>query len=186
MAVLMTPADECGRPHRRTALQAEYLFESGDTAAAAALLEPLIASAPSGGDRARLLALLARIRHFGDDVESGTALNTQALAEAGNDSRLAAGLHEGIAWGLFLMRDDLAEAARHARAAVRAARKSTDDVALGEAYAVEAVTSLAIGAGARGAIERAMALEPAFEHVRVLRHPSYAKGYVALCADRTR
>jgi DNA-binding NarL/FixJ family response regulator/tetratricopeptide (TPR) repeat protein len=184
MAVRMTPGENADERRRRTALQAEYLFESGDTAGAAALLEPLIESMPRGPERAPLLALLARIRHFGDDVESGTALNAQALAEAGHDHRLAASLHEGLAWGLFLMRDDLAEAARQARAAVRAARKATDDIALGEAYAVEAVTSLAIGAASRGAIDRAMELEPAFVHVRVLRHPSYAKGYVALCADR--
>jgi DNA-binding CsgD family transcriptional regulator len=127
---------------------------------------------------------MARIRHFGDDVESGTALNEQALAEARGDDRLLAGLHEGIAWGLFLMRRDVAAAARHARAAVRAAERAGDEIARGEAYAVKAVTSQATGASPTEAIAKALALESAFAHVRVLRHPAYAQAYLLLCQDR--
>ena len=184
LAARLTPADLGAERRRRTAAHAEYLFESGDTAAAAALLESLIASTPGGPERARLLALLARIRHFGDDVAAGVALNEQALAESGSDDLLTAGIHEGLAWGRFLMRDDLQGAAQHARAAVEAAERAGDDVAIGEALAVQALTSQAIGRPDEAALERAVALEPAFRDLRVLRHPSYARAYALACMDR--
>jgi DNA-binding CsgD family transcriptional regulator/tetratricopeptide (TPR) repeat protein len=184
MAVRLTPRDREDDRRRRAAVQAEYLFEAGDTASAAALLEPLIAATPPGAERAGLLGLLARIRHFGDDIESGVDLNRQALADSGSDDRLAAGIHEGLAWGYFLTRADLAEAARHARLSVKAARKVGDKVALAEALAAEGLTSLAIGEPSTDAIEQAMALEPALRHLRVLRHPSYPKAYALLCMDR--
>ena len=184
LAVRMTPADSLSERSRRTAMQSEYLFESGDTASASALLEPLIAIVPAGIERATLLAQLARIKHFGDDIESGLALSLEALQDAAGSDRLVASLHEGIAWALFLIREDLAGAAQHAKDAVGAARRAGDDVALAEAYAVEAVTTMAIGSPSRDAINRAVALEPAMSELRVLRHPSYAKAYVMLCTDR--
>lgn len=183
-AVRLTPSD---RPHdreRRAAARAEYLFEAGDTASAAALLESLIASVPRGIGRARLLAMLARVRHFGDDVETGTAINEEALADATGDDQLSASLHEGIAWGRFLMRDDVPEAARHAGLAVRAAERAGDDIALGEALAAQGLISLAVGKLDDSSIERAMGLEPAFRDLRVLRHPSYARGYALALTDR--
>ena len=184
LAVRMTPPAQQVGHQRRTAMQAEYLFESGDTSAAAELLDRLIPVVPSGSAKAAVLALQARVRHFGDDVETGVALNRRALAEAGRDDRLLAGIHEGLAWGLLLMRHELPEAARHARSSVRAARRVGDDIALAEGLAVEALTSLAIGAPIPGAMERALELEPALIDLRVLRHPSYAHAYALACTDR--
>jgi DNA-binding CsgD family transcriptional regulator len=183
LSATLTPDAAGPDRRRRVALRAEYIFQSGDTPSAAILLDGVIESTPAGPERAAYLALLARMRHFGDDLIRGIELNELALEEAGDLPELAAGLHEGIAWGLFLTRGNLANAAEHARSAVRDAELAADDVALAEALAVEAVTGLAIGRPSPGAIDRAVELEPALMHLRVLRHPSYAKAYLLLCTD---
>ena len=184
LAVRLTDASDLDGIRRRTELQAEYLFEAGDASAAGSLLDLLIDTTSPGRSRAPLLALLARIRHFADDVERGVELGRRALVEADGDDRLLAGIHEGLAWGLFLMRDDLLGAAHHAHASVEAAQRVGDEIALAEGLAAVAITSVAIGQLEPGAMDRAMALEPALVHLRVLRHPSYAKAYVLACTDR--
>ncbi len=183
-AVRLTPPDRASGRRRRAAARAEYLFQAGDTAAAGVLLDGVIAATPRGRTRAALLALQARIRHFGNDIASGVDANRRALAEAGRDDGLRAGIHEGLAWGLFLMRADLTAAERHARSAVLAAKRAGDDVALAESLAALAITSLAIGRQAPDAMDAAMKLEGALLDLRVLRHPSYARGYMLACTDR--
>ncbi len=183
-AVRLTRPDEPDGRRRRAAARAEYLFGAGDTSAAGQLLDSVIEATPRGRTRAALLALQARIRHFGNDIASGVDANRRALAEAGRDDGLRAGIHEGLAWGLFLMRADLRAAERHARSAVLSATRAGDDVALAESLAALAITSLAIGRPASEAMDAAMALEPALVDLRVLRHPSYARGYVLACTDR--
>lgn len=182
-AARLTPGDDDAGLRRRRAAEASYLFEAGDTPAAARLTESLVDASPPGIERARLLALLARIRHFHRDIGAGSALNELALDDATGDDRLVASLHEGLAWGRFLMRDDLRSAARHGVLAVEAAERTADPIALGEALAARAVTSLAVGVRDDDLLQRALALEPAFRDLRVLRHPSYAHGYVLACSD---
>ena len=183
LASRLTPSDRTEERLRRTAALAEYLFESGDTTSAGRLLDEALASTSRGRSRAMILALHARISHFRDDVEAGVALHRAALAEAGGDDHLIAGIHEGLAWGMFLMRADLSAAAEHARSAVLAARRANDNVALAEGLAIKAITSMAAGAPAADAMDEALSLEPALLDLRVLRHPSYAYGYVMACTD---
>ena len=184
MAARLTPEAHREEYRRRAAAQAGYQFEAGDTASAAGVLEDLIGDAPPGNERARLLALLARIRHFRDDLEAGVELNLKALSQTRGDDALAASIHEGLAWGMLMTRANLNDAAGHARSAVRAAERAKSDVALSEALAARAVTALAIGAPAGRAMDRAIQLEPALMDLRVLRHPSYAKAYLLTCTDQ--
>src|SRR6266511_4023357 len=74
----LTPPDKPVETRRRALAEAEYRFETGDPASAAALLEETLASAPSGPERAQILSLLARVHHFGADVgdRKSTRLNS--------------------------------------------------------------------------------------------------------------
>ena len=69
------PSGPARRPRHRAAIAA------GDTGLATTLLEELLADAPHGPPRARLLSRRARLAHFGDDIGASVALLRQALAE---------------------------------------------------------------------------------------------------------
>ena len=178
----LTPADKDAT--RRSLDEAEYRFEAGDVARAESVLEDAIESTAPGPTRARLLSRLARVRHFAQDVGGGVDLLREALAEAGNDPALRTEIEEGLAWGLLLMRSDLPGAAEHARSAVRFAERLDDRAALAEALAAQALTEFALGRDPTSAMQRALDLEEWTLHLRVLRHPSFAKGYLLNCEDR--
>lgn len=178
-----TPADDRAAAVRRALTEAEYRFESGDVAAAERLLGGLVAETPAGPQRARLLSRLARYRHFADDVGAGVTLLREALVEAGDEPALRVEIEEGLAWGLFLLRRQIPAAAEHARSAVRFAEAVGDPAALAEALAAEGLTAAATGLSGRASLERAVALEAATLHWRVLRHPSFAYGYWLTCVD---
>ena len=178
-----TPPDRKDDDLRRGAAEAEYLFEAGDADGAASLLDELIGLLPQGVGRARLLAQRARIAHFSDNVGAGVALLRAALDEAGTDPALRAGIEEGLAWGLMLMRTDLREAVSHAESAARLASRIGDEALLAEALAAVALTRAVVGRPALPTMRRAVALEPATRGLRVLRHPSFALGYLLTCMD---
>lgn len=180
----LTPAGAREDATRRSLDEAEYRFEAGDVARSEAVLEDALESTAPGPARARLLSRLARVRHFAEDVGGGVDLLREALAEAGDDPALRAEIEEGLAWGLMLMRSDLSGAAEHARSAVRLAERLGDRAALAEALAAQALTELALGRDPTSAMRRAMELEEWTLHLRVLRHPSFAKGYLLNCEDR--
>ena len=173
------PADRVAI-ERRSLSEAEYRFEAGAPDQAASLLDALIEEAPRGPARARLLARRARIAHFADDVGGGVRLLKRALDEAGSEAALRGEIEEGLAWGLLLMRADLSDAVRHASNAVRHA--STDS-ARAEALAAKALSRFAVGRDASAPMRAALALEPATLHLRVLRHPSFARAYQLACMD---
>lgn len=179
----LTPGPNEKKARRRGLMQAESLFEAGDTGQAAALLDELIKRSPVGLERAGLLSRQARYRHFGEDAGAGVELLRLALAEAGDDPSLRTEIEEGLAWGLLLMRRDLPAAAAHARSAVRFAKQTGDQAALAEALAAQALTEFVLGHEAAAPMERALELESATLHLRVLRHPSFAYGYLLSCAD---
>jgi DNA-binding CsgD family transcriptional regulator len=183
LAMRLTPDGDDEDRARRRLLEAQYRFESGDTAAASRILEQEIARTPPGPSRAELLARLARVRHFQSDVGGGVELLQQALAEAGSDLAIRGDIEEGLAWGLLLMRRDLDEAWSHARSAVASAEARGNQVALAEALAAVAVTEVVHGQPPTDAMARALALEPLTLHLRVLRHPAFAWAYLLTCAD---
>lgn len=168
---------------RRVLAEADYRFAAGDTGRASALLSELVACAPPGPGRARLLSRQARLRHFGEDIAGSVELLRQALAEADGDDALRGEIEEGLAWGLLLVRSDIPGASEHARAAVRLAASRGDNAALAEALASQALTDFALGRQWHETMQRALSLEESTLHLRVLRHPSFAYGYCLSCAD---
>lgn len=182
-AARLTPPDADVDGRRRSFAEAEYRFEAGETGRAAALIAALIDLTPPGIERARLLARQARFRHFGEDIRGSVALLREALAEAGDDAELHVEIEEGLVWGLLMNRDDIRGAAAHARSAVHYAERLGSDAALAEALAALAMTEALAGKDARATIDQALALEPATLGLRVLRHPSFAHGYLLNAAD---
>ncbi len=184
LARRLTPDDALEASARRTYLEAYYRFESGEAEASAELLEGLIAHAEPGPPRGRLLASLARVRHFQQDVAAGVAIQRQALAEAGADEELEGFLEESLAEGLLLMRADVAAACEHARSAAEIAERRGDQAALAEALAAVALTEQAAGMSRSDAMDRALALEPATAGLCIMRQPSFAYGTVLGCDDQ--
>lgn len=180
----MTPDLDAAGALRRGAAAAEHQFEAGDAAGAMAALGSLIDGADPGPVRARLMAMKARFSHFGDDVGEGVRLLKAALAEAGADARLRAWIDEGLAWGLLLMRSDLPAAVVHAESATRLAARAGDASLHAEALAALALARLETGQPALRQMRRAVSLEPATRGLRVLRHPSFALGYLLSCMDQ--
>ncbi|HEY6608877.1 MAG TPA: helix-turn-helix transcriptional regulator, partial [Candidatus Limnocylindria bacterium] len=179
----VTPADDRTGADRRASAEAEYRFEAGDAAGASTILDELIARVPKGQPRARLLSHRARIAHFSDDVGAGVSLLREALEEAGDDRRLRGEIEEGLAWGLMLMRADLAQAVTHAASAARHAADVGDEALQAEALAAAALTRMVVGRPSTALMKEAVALEPATRGFRVLRHPSFALGYQLSCMD---
>ncbi len=182
LARRLTPDDETAGAHRRTFLEAHCRFESGESDVSAALLEWLIERTAPGPARARVMAALARVRHFQVDVGAGVTLQRQALAEVGSDDQLRGALEESIAEGLLLTHVDLEDAARHARSAAAIAATRDDPAALGEALAAVALVGQSTGSPVPAAMARALELEPALAESCVMRQPSFAFGAI-LAAD---
>jgi DNA-binding CsgD family transcriptional regulator len=181
----LTPPAEAERALRRAVAEVDFDFEAGDTAAAAELLEGLLAEAPAGRARALLLSRRARLRHFGEDIGRSVDLLYEALAEAEGDDALRGEIEEGLAWGLLLVRRDLDGAASHAASAARIAKARGDRSALAEALAAQAVTRFVTGDDSWAEpMGRAIALEDDMAGLRVLRLPSFAYGYCLSCSDR--
>jgi DNA-binding NarL/FixJ family response regulator len=179
----LTPSDAPDAAMRRAFAEADYQFASGDTARASALLHELATRASTSTERARALSRQARVRHFERDIGSSVALLYEALAEADGDFELRAEIEEGLAWGLLLIRRDLAGAVEHARSAARFAEDRGARAALSEALAVQGLTEFMLGRDWRDTMERALSLEDATLELRILRHPSFAYGYCLTCSD---
>lgn len=180
-AVRLTPAGDRAASRLRTLAAADFHFAAGDTHRASTLLDELLPTVPSGSVRARVLGKLGRLRHFERDIGGSIALLYAARDEADDETR--GEIEEGLAWGLLLSRGDLEAAAGHARAAVELAERRADRSARAEALAVQAVADFVLGRPWQETMERALAAEDATLHLRVLRHPSFARGYISSCAD---
>ncbi|MET0773045.1 MAG: AAA family ATPase [Candidatus Limnocylindrales bacterium] len=184
LARRLTPSDESQALARRRYLESWYRFESGDGEASAVILEDLIARAEPGPWRGRLLASLARVRHFQLDVASGVAIQRQALGDAGPDDELRGFLEESLAEGLLLMRADVDEARGYARSAASIADRRGDEASLAEALSALALTEQAAGSPRSDAIERALEHEPATLDLCIMRQPSFAWGSLLASEDQ--
>jgi DNA-binding CsgD family transcriptional regulator len=162
-----------------------YAWAAGDAARAEALLGGATADV-HGPVRAQALVQLARLRVHAGDRRSAAAVYARAEEEAGDDPRLLAQVHEGLAWCLFLTREDVPGAAHHARRAVELAEAIGDDVLLGDALSVQAQSEFFQGGGLpSAAMERALAIQPDdTADVRVLRQPRMHWAVLLQCVDR--
>ncbi|HEX9599540.1 MAG TPA: AAA family ATPase [Gaiellaceae bacterium] len=173
-----TPGDRLEDLLRRSAAEAEYRIQAGDSVGARDLLEDVLETCPSGAARAELLSRLADTHFFGVDWRSAANLHRQALAEPGGDDVVRARSELGLSLALYFLQASAPEMAAHARAAVRLAERLGDRALLGQALADEAWSELLLGRGLQAAlVERACALERWMEGVPVVMRPS---SYLAL------
>ena len=180
----LTLSDRNGERARRSLQAAAYRFEAGDAAGARVLLEEVAASA-RGSELAEALARLARVHLFSGEIATAAAFFRRALdaPEVSTATRVEA--EDGLVFSLLLVREDLHEAARHARVAVELAEALGDEAVIAEVAGTQAMVEAMLGHTDRAdtALERALALEPATQHLRVLRHPSFGAGNVAIWRD---
>jgi DNA-binding NarL/FixJ family response regulator len=115
LAAASTPDDQPARAGARRLDMARQLALAGETHAAAALLERLIASAQAGMERSDALIEYGKLRQ--DDLAAAEKLFEQALAEAGGDRTRTAGIRSALSQ-LWLMRGDSAQALAQARCAL--------------------------------------------------------------------
>ena len=167
----LTPADRQENIDRR-AIDAAYLhFESGDSPRAEAQLRSVIARLEPGGQRARALVRLARVRSYRAQREAAD-LFLQAIAEAGDDRGTLAVAHEGVATCLFRLRERLSDAVDHADLAARMALELGDDALAAEATGSKLLPETLLGREtAEGTLADALALQAAANDRRVLAQP---------------
>jgi DNA-binding CsgD family transcriptional regulator len=181
----LTPAGAPEAAAGRATDAALYAWAAGDAARAEALLRDAAAEV-HGAVGAQALIHLARLRVHAGDRRSAAQVYARAEEQAGDDPRLLAQVHEGLAWCLFLTREDVPGAARHARRAVELAGAIGDTVLLGDALSVQAQSEFFQGGGLPSpAMERALAIQPAgTSDVRVLRQPRMHWAMLLQSGDR--
>jgi DNA-binding CsgD family transcriptional regulator len=134
-----------------------YYFEAGDTQRARTLLETAVATAASHDARAQARLALAGVLHHSDGPLESVPVLERALEEAGADRGLRMEVERELAHDLWL-RGDLAEARRHARAAVELAGEVGEPAALVTTAANQTLLDAAEGGVTPESLERARSL----------------------------
>jgi DNA-binding CsgD family transcriptional regulator/tetratricopeptide (TPR) repeat protein len=111
-----TRPDDVEATGNRSIVAADYHLEAGDTVRAHALLEGVLATAPAGSTRARVLHRLALVRVREESYPAGIRLLEQALGEVGDDASLRVAVERELAIVVH-QSGDLRRAAAHARSA---------------------------------------------------------------------
>ena len=171
LARRLTPGDDV----ERLLAEAEYTFESGDSARARVLMEEAVGELDAGPRRVHALARLAWFRGmYGDDLHGAFALLDGAVEEAGDDLAVVAEVFECLTWHRHSAgRHD--EAARYARLGAVAADQ------LGDSYWIDLLgLAVALSEGklgragaARAAVARLEDLHGAVAHLRVVNDPTW-------------
>ena len=178
-AAALTPMTRPGDARRRQ-LDAAVLFGlAGETRAAVALLEHLIATLPPGRERAGALAQLGWVRE--DDFESSSRLLDQALAEAGADPARTADIHLFLSdiWGI---RGNVARARTESRLALADAERTTDRALLASSLAQAVWFDWMCGEDVDEAqLERALNLEHEVDSLALRTPPSEIAGLHGAC-----
>jgi DNA-binding CsgD family transcriptional regulator len=164
------PEEACGR-----AIEAAYLhYVSGDSPRAEAQLRVIVDQSDPGRVRAKALMRLARVRAY-EALPEAAALYLQAVDEAEGDREILAVAHEGVAFCLWRLYERLDEVLQHADVAANLALALGDEALAGEALATRLVAEMLLGRETADATaERALALQPAAEELRVLAQPRSA------------
>ena len=181
----LTPAEDVVERSRRAMDAGWCQFIAGNTARAGTLLERASETAPAGALHARTLVRLAWLDHHTGDRRIALDLYRAALEEAVDDPVLQAETHSLLAWCLFIMREDVVLAARHAQKAVELCETIEDPVLLADSLAVFAQIEFFLGGGLPSAtMERALGIQAEVTDQRVLRQPRQHWALLLLCADR--
>jgi DNA-binding CsgD family transcriptional regulator len=157
LAGTRTPAGRAQDRWRRTLEAGRYYFEAGDTQRARTLLETAVATAASHDARAQARLALAGVLHHSDGPLESVPVLERALEEAGADRGLRMEVERELAHDLWL-RGDLAEARRHARAAVELAGEVGEPAALVTTAANQTLLDAAEGGVTPESLERARSL----------------------------
>jgi DNA-binding CsgD family transcriptional regulator len=184
----LTPADHDDEALRRRVDAAYLHYQSGDSPRAEAQLADVIARLGPGTDRARALLRLARVRSY-EALDEAVELFLRAVDEAENDLDVLAAAHEGVAFCLWRLHERLDEALEHADVAARLALELENEALAGEALGTLLVAELLLGdETANATAERALALQPAADHLRVLAQPrsSHAMDYLGWTGELRR
>lgn len=161
----------------RLLAEAEYTFESGDSARARTLMEEALDLLDAGPRRAHALTRLAWFRGaWGNDPHGALALLDGAVEQAAGDLAVEAEVFECLTWqSHFVGRHD--DAARYARLGARVAEELGDSqwiVLLGLAVALAEGKAGRVRA-ACGALDRLGALSKAVAHLRVINDPDWLR-----------
>lgn len=175
-ATRLTPHSAAADVTRRKLDAADRHVAAGDTARARVLLEQVLPDLEAGPVRARTLHRLSRVRSLEGGFGAAPPLLRQALTEAGDDLPLRVAIERDLAFALLQVRD-LAEALDHARAGVRVAEASGQQVLLAEALDYLCAGEFLSGNGVDGALlDRAIAVDQSVGPAPLLEHPGMATG----------
>ncbi len=157
-AARLTPAQDVDTVARRTLAAAYRHLAAGDPERVRVLLGDLVARLEPGGVRAEALSVLQWVAPREGGVARSIQIGEQALAEAGEDRRIALTMRASLAV-LERVRGHLAASEAHARAAVELAEAGGDRVRLATALASLGHAQLVRGAGVTPELRRAVELE---------------------------
>ena len=156
----------------RRAVDAAYLhFESGDSRHAETQLRSVIAPLEAGAQRARALAILARIRLY-EAPSDAADLFAQVVEESGGDPRTLAVAHEGIASCHIWRFEGFRELLRHSEIALALADELGDEALVADALMAHLSAEALLGLpSATATAERAVAMQGSAADRRVLDQP---------------
>lgn len=158
-AYALTPPDRAEDRDRRRIEAGEYHFIAGNLDRARLVFEEMAAALAPGPIRASVLRRLAKVRYRNDSCSVAASLLTRALAEAGTDDMLRAGVERDLAWAVMLC-GDMAAAAEHAREALGLIGEDTSAKMFAEILAATAMAEFLLGGGVpTDTMNRAIGLE---------------------------
>jgi DNA-binding CsgD family transcriptional regulator len=170
----LTPAD-LGPDAIRRGTDAAFLhFEAGDSHRAEAQLRELVAPLSASPERARALAVLARIRLYEAPPEA-RELFLQVTEEAGDDRPTLAIAHEGVAACSVWMYERFDEAVRHSDVALSLADDIGDDALTADILMTRIGAEALLGRDTAPAVaDRALVLQSSAADLRILDQPLVA------------
>jgi DNA-binding NarL/FixJ family response regulator len=184
-ALRFSPTEASGDSSRRAADAGWYWFVAGDARRAHELLETALASAPAGDERMRALNRLGRFHFQAGSRRTAIALFEEALQTPTRNAALRAEIHEGLAWAILLLREDIPRAVEHAKQAVQLATDAQLLAPLSDALVVQAQGEFLMGHGLPSpAIQRALSVQTDASEIRVLRRPQQHLALILTWADQ--
>jgi DNA-binding CsgD family transcriptional regulator len=179
----LTPAQLHAQRLNRSERNANYHLAAGATADGRALLEQLLVTRQPGRARARVALRLGQLRYQTDDVPAAHRLFSEALAQAGDDTRLRIEAEQALAFTAMLG-GDIPNALHHANSSLSLAEQLGNPGMLALALCRVALNEFLSGKGLdRARFERAVELESHLQDVPFEWLPSYAYAGSAVMAD---